>query len=48
MRVGNELPMEKQDIHAILDSLDIQIAMGKIDQLTYNTLRQKWLQMLEN
>ncbi|HTD18957.1 MAG TPA: hypothetical protein VK667_05430, partial [Ktedonobacteraceae bacterium] len=40
--------METQDIHAILDSLDIQIAMGKIDQLTYNTLRQKWLQMLEN
>lgn len=48
MRVGNERPMEKQDIHAILDSLDIQIAMGKIDQITYNTLKQKWLQMLEN
>lgn len=43
--------MEKQDILDILDSLDLQISMGKIDQPTYSNLRQKWvekLQMLES
>jgi hypothetical protein len=43
--------MEKQDILDILDSLDLQISMGKIDQATYSNLRQKWvekLQMLES
>lgn len=39
--------MEKQDILDILDSLDVQIAMGKIDQATYDGLRQKWLQKLQ-
>lgn len=39
--------MEKQDILDILDSLDVQISMGKIDQATYNDLRQKWLQRLQ-
>lgn len=43
--------MEKQDILDVLDSLDLQISMGKIDQATYSNLRQKWvekLQMLES
>ncbi|MGH2494426.1 MAG: hypothetical protein ACRDIV_06960 [Ktedonobacteraceae bacterium] len=39
--------MEKQDILDILDSLDLQISMGKIDQATYNDLRQKWVQKLQ-
>ncbi len=39
--------MEKQDIFDILDSLDVQISMGKIDQTTYDGLRQKWLQKLQ-
>lgn len=40
--------MEKQDILDILDSLDLQISMGKIDQNTYNGLRQKWMQKLQS
>lgn len=39
--------MEKQDILDILDSLDLQISMGKIDQATYDELRQKWMQKLQ-
>jgi hypothetical protein len=39
--------MEKQDILEILDSLDVQISMGKIDQGTYDGLRQKWIERLQ-
>ncbi|HLJ35504.1 MAG TPA: hypothetical protein VKU38_17750 [Ktedonobacteraceae bacterium] len=39
--------MEKQDILDMLDSLDMQIARGKIDQNTYNDLRKKWLDKLQ-
>ena len=39
--------MERQGILEILDSLDIQISMGKIDQSTYDGLRQKWLERLQ-
>ena len=39
--------MDKQEIQAILDSLDVQIAMGRIDQATYTTLKQKWMQQLQ-
>ncbi|HLI05441.1 MAG TPA: hypothetical protein VKV40_02630 [Ktedonobacteraceae bacterium] len=39
--------MEKQDILDILDSLDVQVSMGKIDQPTYDSLRQKWLSRLQ-
>lgn len=39
--------MEKQDILDMLDSLDMQIARGNIDQNTYNDLRKKWLDKLQ-
>ncbi len=39
--------MDKQDIQTILDSLDVQISMGRIDQATYDTLKQKWTQQLQ-
>ena len=39
--------MDKQDIQTILDSLDVQISMGRIDQTTYDTLKQKWTQQLQ-
>ncbi len=39
--------MEKQDILDMLDSLDMQIARGNIDQSTYNDLRKKWLDKLQ-
>ena len=39
--------MDKQDIQTILDSLDVQVSMGRIDQATYDTLRQKWVQQLQ-
>ncbi len=39
--------MERQDILDMLDSLDMQIARGKIDQNTYNELRKKWLEKLQ-
>jgi len=38
--------MDKQEIHTILNSLDIQVSMGRIDQPTYDTLKQKWQQQL--
>ena len=39
--------MDKQDIQTILDSLDVQISMGRIDQATYDTLKQKWTQQMQ-
>jgi hypothetical protein len=42
-----ELLVDKQDIQTILDSLDVQISMGRIDQVTYDTLKQKWTQQLQ-
>lgn len=39
--------MEKQDLLDILDSLDLQLSMGKIDQPTYQTLQQKWMRKLQ-
>jgi len=39
--------VDKQDIQTILDSLDVQISMGRIDQATYDTLKQKWTQQLQ-
>ncbi|HEY5004304.1 MAG TPA: hypothetical protein VII61_14180, partial [Ktedonobacteraceae bacterium] len=42
-----ELLVDKQDIQTILDSLDVQISMGRIDQATYDTLKQKWTQQLQ-
>jgi hypothetical protein len=39
--------MEKQDILDMLDSFDMQIARGNIDQSTYNELRKKWLDKLQ-
>lgn len=39
--------MEEQDIQDMLDSLDMQLAKGKIDQHTYNELRQKWQEKLQ-
>lgn len=38
--------MEEQDIQDMLDSLDMQLARGKIDQSTYNELRKKWQEKL--
>src|ERR1019366_2959241 len=42
-----ELLVDKQDIQTILDTLDVQVSMGRIDQATYDTLKQKWLQQLQ-
>jgi hypothetical protein len=42
-----ELLVDKQDIQTILDSLDLQVSMGRIDQATYDTLKQKWAQQLQ-
>ncbi|HEV2655589.1 MAG TPA: hypothetical protein VGT82_11550, partial [Ktedonobacteraceae bacterium] len=39
--------MDKQDIRTLLDSLDVQVSMGRIDQPTYDALRQKWVQQLQ-
>lgn len=39
--------MDKQDIQTILDSLDVQISLGRIDQATYDALRQKWMLQLQ-
>lgn len=39
--------MEKQDILNILESLDLQISMGKIDLTTYNQLKKKWQDQLQ-
>ncbi len=39
--------MDKQDIRTILDSLDVQVSMGRIDQSTYEALKQKWAQQLQ-
>jgi hypothetical protein len=38
--------MDKQEILTILNSLDVQISMGRIDQPTYDALKQKWTQQL--
>ncbi len=43
--------MDKQEILTILNSLDVQVSMGRIDQPTYDMLKQKWtlqLQAAEN
>ncbi len=42
------MSMDKQDIRTLLDSLDVQISMGRIDQPTYDALKQKWAQQLHN
>jgi hypothetical protein len=34
--------MDNADIQRILDDLDVQLAVGKIDLLTYHALTQKW------
>ncbi len=39
--------MDKQDIRTLLDSLDVQVSMGRIDQPTYDALKQKWTQQLQ-
>ncbi|MBV9258762.1 MAG: hypothetical protein JO215_12180, partial [Ktedonobacteraceae bacterium] len=39
--------MDKKDIQTILDSLDVQVSMGRIDQATYDTLKQKWTLQLQ-
>ena len=39
--------MDKQDNINDLDLLDVQVSMGRIDQATYDTLRQKWVQQLQ-
>lgn len=39
--------MEEQDIQDMLDSLDIQLAKGQIDQPTYSTLTKKWQDKLQ-
>src|SRR5260370_42113468 len=39
--------MEKQDIMNILDALDLQISMGKIDLSNYNQLKKKWQDQLQ-
>jgi hypothetical protein len=39
--------MDKQDIRTLLDSLDVQVSMGRIDQPTYDALKQKWVQQLQ-
>ena len=39
--------MDKQDIRTILDSLDVQVSMGRIDQPTYDALKQKWVLQLQ-
>jgi hypothetical protein len=39
--------MDKQDIRTLLDSLDVQVSMGRIDQPTYDALREKWVQQLQ-
>jgi hypothetical protein len=44
---GRELLVDKQDIQTFLDSLDVQISMGRIDQATYDTLKLKWTQQLQ-
>ncbi len=41
------MAMDKQDIRTLLDSLDVQVSMGRIDQPTYDALRQKWVQQLQ-
>ena len=41
------MAMDKQDIRTLLDSLDVQVSMGRIDQPTYDALKQKWAQQLQ-
>ena len=41
------MAMDKQDIRTLLDSLDVQVSMGRIDQPTYDALKQKWVQQLQ-
>lgn len=38
--------MNEQDIQDMLDSFDMQLAKGKIDQSTYNELSKKWQEKL--
>ncbi|HTK08668.1 MAG TPA: hypothetical protein VL485_15980 [Ktedonobacteraceae bacterium] len=38
--------MDKQEILTMLNSLDVQVSMGRIDQPTYDSLKQKWTQLL--
>jgi membrane protease subunit (stomatin/prohibitin family) len=43
--VGN--PTTPQEIQALLDNLDAQLVAGKISEATYNTLKTKWEQRLQ-
>ncbi len=43
--VGN--PTSPQEIQALLDNLDAQLVAGKISEATYNTLKAKWEQRLQ-
>jgi len=40
-------PTTPQEIQAMLDNLDAQLAQGKISEATYNTLTAKWQQRLQ-
>jgi hypothetical protein len=39
---STESPLTIEKVNAMLDSLDIQLAEGKLSEGTYNALRQKW------
>jgi hypothetical protein len=41
-------PQTKEEIQALLDNLDVQLASGKISEAAYNTLYNKWQKRLES
>lgn len=43
----NTNPQTKEEIQALIDSLDMQLVAGKISEETYNRLTQKWQKRLE-
>lgn len=41
-------PQTKEEIQALLDNLDVQLASGKISETAYNTLYNKWQKRLDS
>ena len=40
-------PTTPQEVQALLDNLDAQLMAGHLSEATYNTLRQRWEQRLQ-
>jgi hypothetical protein len=40
-------PATKEQIHALLDALDLKLASGELSEAAYNRLVEKWQKRLE-